>query len=552
MSDLLNSASLVMIPSGYKEDVVYSQIPTDGSGDLSFTRASNGTRINSAGLVEVCPWNLLENTNTFSSWNLEGGALTSGFTAPDGTSTAYKYVQVPGSGLYSGNGGVTADVKFAQVWIKSVSGGSMTCNISDGTSFFGTLNVTGTWQLFTAPFTANTRIGLYLYAISNASGIYVWHPQLNIGTTAKPYFPTTDRLNVPRLTYQNGGGGCPSLLLEKQSTNLVTYSEQFDNAVWLNPGGITVTANSTTSPDGTQNADLFSHGSFGTYLYQNLGTLSGTITTSIFVKKGSQSSIAFGFVSGGFGGGMSVIFDFDTQTFGTPTNYSNFTSISATYQSYGNGWYRLNLTGTTATSTTYYYVLGSLVDSFAVNAYLWGAQVEASSYATSYIGPTTSSSATRVADACISASIPSLIGQSEGVMFIDFNKTASLANSFFILSNIAGTSPASYFNSIYLFQISNSAFVSDCFVSNTQQFGFTLSPLSLGRHKIALAYKANDFAIYIDGVLAGTDTSGSVPSMNYLTIGGGADVGDQSQSVNQVALFKTKLTNSELIALTTL
>jgi hypothetical protein len=53
MSDLLNSASLVMIPSGYKEDVVYSQIPTDGSGDLSFTRASNGTRINSAGLVEV-------------------------------------------------------------------------------------------------------------------------------------------------------------------------------------------------------------------------------------------------------------------------------------------------------------------------------------------------------------------------------------------------------------------------------------------------------------------------------------------------------------------
>jgi hypothetical protein len=54
MSDLLNSASLVMIPSGYKEDVVYSQIPTDGNGDLSFTRASNGTRINSAGLVEVC------------------------------------------------------------------------------------------------------------------------------------------------------------------------------------------------------------------------------------------------------------------------------------------------------------------------------------------------------------------------------------------------------------------------------------------------------------------------------------------------------------------
>jgi len=59
MSNLLSQASLVMIPSGYKEDVVYSPVPTDGSGDLSFTRASNGTRINSAGLVEVTPWNML-------------------------------------------------------------------------------------------------------------------------------------------------------------------------------------------------------------------------------------------------------------------------------------------------------------------------------------------------------------------------------------------------------------------------------------------------------------------------------------------------------------
>jgi hypothetical protein len=53
MSNLLEQASLVLIPSGYKEDVVYSEIPLDGSGDMNLTRASNGTRINSAGLVEV-------------------------------------------------------------------------------------------------------------------------------------------------------------------------------------------------------------------------------------------------------------------------------------------------------------------------------------------------------------------------------------------------------------------------------------------------------------------------------------------------------------------
>jgi hypothetical protein len=65
MSNLLEQASLVMIPSGYKEDIVYSVIPTSGAGDLSFTRASNGTRINSAGLVEDVPWNLVEYSEQF-------------------------------------------------------------------------------------------------------------------------------------------------------------------------------------------------------------------------------------------------------------------------------------------------------------------------------------------------------------------------------------------------------------------------------------------------------------------------------------------------------
>ena len=91
MSDLLNSASLVMIPSGYKEDVVYSQIPTSGAGDLSFTRASNGTRVNSAGLVEVVPWNLVEYSEQFDNayWGKTDSSITANSaTAPNGTTTA--------------------------------------------------------------------------------------------------------------------------------------------------------------------------------------------------------------------------------------------------------------------------------------------------------------------------------------------------------------------------------------------------------------------------------------------------------------------------------
>ena len=64
---LLGQASLVLIPSGYKEDVVYSEIPTSGAGDLSFTRASSATRVNSAGLIEEVRTNLVTYSNDFSN-----------------------------------------------------------------------------------------------------------------------------------------------------------------------------------------------------------------------------------------------------------------------------------------------------------------------------------------------------------------------------------------------------------------------------------------------------------------------------------------------------
>jgi hypothetical protein len=250
-------------------------------------------------------------------------------------------------------------------------------------------------------------------------------------------------------------------------------------------------------------------------------------------------------------GSVYTISCFVKSTSGSNTNFRLFgcNLITSSNQTANNEWQKFSFTFTADSNTSH----GISRDSSNNNADLlvWGMQLEASTYPTSYI-PTTSASATRVADACLTASVPSLIGQSEGVLFIDFNKTASLASSLFILSNIAGTTVNSYKNSIYIFIIADSALAVDGYINDVSQFNFALGAISVGRHKIALAYKANDFALYIDGVLVGTDTSGSVPAMNYLTIGGGADVGNQSQSVNQAALFKTRLTNAELASLTTI
>jgi hypothetical protein len=322
MSNLLEQASLVMIPSGYKEDVVYSQIPLDGSGDLQMTRASNGTRINSSGLVEVCPWNLLEQSNAFSTspWSLTRATLTSGQSGYDGLTNAWKYTE----GTFTANLPVleqsftsSSDVETYSFYLKagtrnwvaiSVQGtGYIWINLTDGTvgSAGGGTPPTATTQLvgngwyLVSVSSTGTKFGINLHITDannstsyngNGTGfVYVQNAQRNIGSTAKPYFPTTDRLNVPRLTYQNGGGGCPSLLLEKQSTNLVLWSEAFTNGVWATYNG-TTTDNETISPDGTQNASkvIMGAGNSAT-IRQTIGGLTNgsTYTFSLYIKQGS-------------------------------------------------------------------------------------------------------------------------------------------------------------------------------------------------------------------------------------------------------------------------
>ena len=92
---LLDTASLIVTPNGYKEGKLYSVIPSDGSGDMSVTRATTATRVNSAGLVELVPYNLNTNSENFVfGWGNDATSTpTNNFTtAPNGTMTAAKVV----------------------------------------------------------------------------------------------------------------------------------------------------------------------------------------------------------------------------------------------------------------------------------------------------------------------------------------------------------------------------------------------------------------------------------------------------------------------------
>jgi hypothetical protein len=326
---------------------------------------------------------------------------------------------------------------------------------------------------------------------------------------------------------------------------LVTYSEDFTQADWPKQNTI-VTANATTSPDGTQNADkLIANTTNARHLIFQSITTSNTHTFTTYAKAGENSFLI-------------MRLDTDSPEIKTWFNLSNGTigtsqGGSPTITSVGNGWYRCSVQYTPSTSSNIYAVLYTAktdgVEGFAGNdsdgTYIWGAQLEASSYPTSYI-PTTSASATRVADACFKTGISSLIGQTEGTLFFQIErKSGDYAEPMWL-------SDGSYSNYIY-FVVDNTQVRFIGVNSSGGQWNINTTALSQGVHKIAGAYKANDIIFYIDGVQIGTDTNAQIPTCSFLGLGYENTVAyNNGDPYSQVAIFPTRLTNAELASLTTI
>lgn len=548
---LFDSASLVLTPSGYKEDKLYSIKPTDGSGDLVVTRATTATRVNSAGLVELVPYNLFNYSQDLSGGNWStfaaSGTITrtaNYATAPNGTTTAtriqnsggttvqwtYQNIFMLGSGVFS-------------VYVKRTGSTNQTFRLfaNNGASYSSNFTATAEWQRFEFSVGATSSalpFGLTTDSSGTAADILVWGMQLVTGSSAKEYFPTTDRLNVPRLDYTNSS--CPSILVEPQRTNLLTYSEQFDNAVW-NKQNCTITANTLNSPNGTNTADslIASSGTAtakGLYLSEST---SAPKSFSFFAKKGNKDWA----VLLGYNGNNNVWFNISNGTIGTIG--SNF--INAKIENYGNGWYRCSATLNSSVAVLPnigLYVsdsdnsLSCTGDGATASLYLWGAQLEAGTYATSYI-PTVASSVTRNADVISKTGISSLIGQTEGTMFIDIVFPQKTEPSYIGISD--GTTG----NRIIL----------GCEGDIFYTFGYGFSYLSLNtntRYKIAMAYNSANMKIYANGNLL-TTVTGSVPSgLSRFAFDSGGGSQNLIASVNTCALFKTKLSDSELATLTTI
>jgi hypothetical protein len=362
-------------------------------------------------LVEVCPWNLFDYSEGFNAsyWNKRSGTTITAdtTTAPNGTLSADTATKTSGDGYIWADLTLLPSTTYTiSLYAKGSANLYFNAYWGTGSSTGSAITLTSDWQRLSFSFTTGSTTSLGDFGFFISATCFIWGAQLNIGATAKPYFPTTDRLNVPRLTYQNGGGGCPSLLLEKQSTNLVTYSEQFDQ--W-NTQDASVTANQITSPDGTQNADKIveNNQNQAHYIYSNTGTYaSADYTVSVYAKAGERSILQLLF------NGSTNINAF--ANFDLTNGVAYPTSSTATITAVGNGWYRCTITATLAAATlplVYFAIQTSTsatrAQAYAGNGtsglYLWGAQSEQSSYVTSLI-QTTSASATRVADGPVNLS----------------------------------------------------------------------------------------------------------------------------------------------------
>jgi hypothetical protein len=249
------------------------------------------------------------------------------------------------------------------------------------------------------------------------------------------------------------------------------------------------------------------------------GQTSGTVyTLSCWAKRNGSGTQSVGFFVNGSGGVDSAW------------------SLTSEYQ-------RFTYTYTAGNSSTV-----GIGGASGADVSVWGWQFEASSYATSYI-PTTTASATRIADACSKTGISSLIGQSEGVLFADFVYLGQTQSEVIDISD--GTEDnriMCYINSSVLFQIYVTVGgTTDGLISTS------FSPVAGTRYKIAIGYKLNDIIFYVNGTSLGTDTSTTIPATSKLTISnGGASNYLLASQFNQAILFKTRLTNAQLATLTTI
>ena len=578
--------SLLIVPARFKSGKLYSQIPTSGAGDFTVTRATNATRVNASGFIEVQKTNLALRSEEFrtiaeggpsNTWTANDTVIISvNNLSPDGTNNA---TRIRGAAsptnrvrqqVVVGTSGVTY---VGSAWIRRVSGTSpITLRVGD-TGSTTNISPTSTWQRYSFSSTPTTTTVRIAFVFPNDTDEFeIWGAQLEEGSSASEYIPTTTvartrfagvtvdgtvATNIPRLDYFSSDGtvGCPALLVEPSAQNLALQSEAWNVSPWAATSGgqgSTVSGNVTTSPDGTTNADkLIEAATTGTHFcLQNLTLTSGTTYTASFFVKASERTLGRFRMSG-----ATAYWDIDFNlTLGTVTGGTN-----PFIQNYGNGWYRIGGTFTANQASNNFILTlrdasgnASYTGNGTNGFFVWGAQLETGSVATSYI-PTTTAAVTRNADVVsVSGAVSGSIGQLSGTIYaeVDVRSFASSLQRRIISLRVDGSNVLSL-----EMNVAGNGFD---FIAASGGVSVTASAsgITTGIYKIAVGYNsvASGTVLYVNGILRDTKTI-AIPNLSAAVFGLGvrADGAAGTQLNGRFldgALYTTRLSNAELAALT--
>lgn len=365
----------------------------------------------------------------------------------------------------------------------------------------------------------------------------------------------------PRIDFLNNTKG--HLLLEPQSQNTATYSNDFTQGIIFNLSNqatltnSVLTSNQATSPNGANDAWLFkddnSGGSSTVFLnyYNTQVNSNDNNVISIFVKKALSNNF-FGIQASNFDSSANgySYFNIKDGTLGT-INPNHIGKI----EDYGNGWYRCSITFQTTTDTTGGIRFGVTTLDNQPNipldgtngVYLFGLQCEASAtqnYVTSYI-PTQGSAVSRSAETCNNAGNSTVFNDSEGVLYaeLEFVDDASPENS---PSKLISINDDSSSNRILFGNFSDGNF--KVFTQSSDLI--VVSDLT-GNNKIAAKYKSGDFSLFVNGVEVGTSTSTILPTgLSVFSFDNGAGGSVFYGKAKDIRIYNTALTDAELQALT--
>jgi hypothetical protein len=373
----------------------------------------------------------------------------------------------------------------------------------------------------------------------------------------------TAAADAPRFDHNPVTGESLGLLIEEQRTNLLVRSEEFNEAAWTKTRA-SITANAIVAPDGTLTADKLVEDTTAsnTHFINRSVTVSGSTnyTLSVFTKAGERSLVFLRFgpnasIEGGLG--ASAAFDLSAGVI------LGAQAGTATISNVGNGFYRCSLTALTASGVTStqpeirllppgwaWGATSNYTGDGTSGIYIWGAQLEAGAFPTSYI-KTEASQVTRSADVAVmtGTNFSSWYRQDEGALLVDYSRPWAVPSSAIFPRTASIGTAGSNSNVIEL----NGAINGEIFTvraGNVDQAAILSAVSGSGRH--AGAYKLDDFAAALSGTLATPDTSGTVPTVNQLVIGNRQDgIRALNGHIRKLAYYPRRLSNAQLQALTT-